>query len=244
MTFASFSVVTFFTPLRSAMIGLGLNEAAYMSEIARAGLLAVDEGQIEAASSLGMTRRPEPAPGHPAPGHARDLPPTGNEVISMLKTTSLASSVGVTELLGAATNIYGGELQAIQLLVMASIWYLMVTTVLSWASSTWSATSPSGPCGPRRRPRSSACARTSAASRPRPASPRPPRAGQPVSAAVDTPMVEAKGVHKSFAGVQVLKGVDFVVTRGEVTCLIGPSGSGKCTLCAASTTSRSTTREN
>jgi polar amino acid transport system ATP-binding protein len=51
-----------------------------------------------------------------------------------------------------------------------------------------------------------------------------------VSATVDTPMVEARGVHKSFAGVQVLKGVDFVVTRGEVTCLIGPSGSGKSTL--------------
>ena len=131
VTFATFSVVNFFTPLRSAMIALGLNEAAYMSEIARAGLLAVDEGQIEAASSLGMTRGQSLRLVILPQAMRVIIPPTGNEVISMLKTTSLASSVGVTELLGAATNISAANFKTMQLLIMASIWYLMVTTVLS-----------------------------------------------------------------------------------------------------------------
>jgi polar amino acid transport system permease protein len=59
------------------------------------------------------------------------IPPTGNEVISMLKTTSLVSVVGVIDLLGAATNIYSENYEIIPLLIVASLWYLLVTTVLS-----------------------------------------------------------------------------------------------------------------
>ena len=81
-----------------------------MSEIARAGLLAVDEGQIEAATSIGMTRGQSLRFVVLPQAMRVIIPPTGNEVISMLKTTSLASAVGVIELLGAATNIYGREL--------------------------------------------------------------------------------------------------------------------------------------
>ena len=120
-----------FTPFISAVVALGLNEAAYMSEIARSGLIAVDEGQVEAASSLGMTRSQSLRFVVLPQAMRVILPPTGNEVISMLKTTSLASTIGVIELLGAATNIYSANYEIIPLLIVASLWYLIVTTVLS-----------------------------------------------------------------------------------------------------------------
>jgi len=112
-------------------VAFGLNEAAYMSEIARAGLLAVDEGQIEAASAIGMTRAQTLRLVILPQAMRVIIPPTGNEVISMLKTTSLASAVGVIELLGAAQNIYAANYQVMPLLIVASLWYLIVTTILS-----------------------------------------------------------------------------------------------------------------
>jgi polar amino acid transport system permease protein len=123
--------VTLFTAFVAGTVGLGLNEAAYMSEIARAGLIAVDEGQIEAASSLGMTRRQSLRYVVLPQAMRVIIPPTGNEVISMLKTTSLVSFISVVDLLGAASNIYAANYEEIPLLIVASIWYLIVTTILS-----------------------------------------------------------------------------------------------------------------
>ena len=122
---------TVFTPLEAACVALGLNEAAYMSEIARAGLLSVDEGQVEAATSIGMVRRQTLRYVVMPQAMRVIIPPTGNEVISMLKTSSLASVIGVIELLGAATNIYSANYEIMPLLLTASLWYLVVTTVLS-----------------------------------------------------------------------------------------------------------------
>jgi polar amino acid transport system permease protein len=120
-----------FTGIVSAVVALGLNEAAYFSEIVRSGLIAIDEGQTEAATSLGMGRGQTLR--HVVLPQAMRviLPTTGNEVISMLKTTSLASTAGVLELLGAVTNIYSVTYQIIPLLIVASLWYLIVTTILS-----------------------------------------------------------------------------------------------------------------
>ncbi len=126
-----FSTTTVFTAFTAALVGLGFNEAAYMSEIARAGLLAVDEGQTEAAMSIGMTRRQSLRYVVLPQAMRVIIPPTGNEVISMLKTTSLASTIGVVELLGAATNIFAANYLIMPLLITASLWYLVVTTVLS-----------------------------------------------------------------------------------------------------------------
>ncbi|MGD0853668.1 MAG: amino acid ABC transporter permease [Acidimicrobiales bacterium] len=131
VTFLHLNLLSILNPFRSAMIALGLNEAAYMSEIARAGLLAVDEGQVEAATSIGMTRGQSLRLVVLPQAMRVIIPPTGNEVISMLKTTSLASTVGVIELLGAVTNISAANFQVMPLLIVASIWYLIVTTVLS-----------------------------------------------------------------------------------------------------------------
>jgi len=121
------SLITAFT---AAILGLGLNEGAYMAEIVRAGMISVDEGQSDAAQSLGMTRL-QTVRRIVLPQAMRVIiPPTGNETISMLKTTSLASVIVVTELLYAAQLIYSVNFKTIQLLIVASIWYIVCTSVL------------------------------------------------------------------------------------------------------------------
>ncbi len=114
-----------------AVLGFGLNEAAYMSEIVRAGILSVDQGQTEAAEALGMTRLKILRRIVLPQAMRVIIPPTGNETISMLKTTSLASVVAVGDLFTQVQLIYGGNYQFIPLLVVASIWYLVLTSLLS-----------------------------------------------------------------------------------------------------------------
>ena len=119
------------TALVAACLGLGLNEGAYMAEIARAGILSVDQGQDEAACALGMNRLQTMRRIILPQAMKVIIPPTGNETISMLKTTSLAATITVAETLGVAQRIYGRTLEVIPLLVTASIWYLFLTSVLS-----------------------------------------------------------------------------------------------------------------
>jgi polar amino acid transport system permease protein len=119
------------TPFVAAFIGLGLNEAAYMAEIVRAGIGSVDEGQHEAAVALAMTW-PQTMRRIVLPQAMRVIiPPTGNEVISMLKTTSLVVAVPLSTDLYAVANSIGGLLyRPIPLLLVASTWYLAVTSLL------------------------------------------------------------------------------------------------------------------
>jgi polar amino acid transport system permease protein len=126
-----FSANSVFIPFVAAVVALGLNEGAYFSEIVRSGIIAVDEGQTEAATSLGMTRGQTLRLVVLPQAMRVIIPPTGNEVISMLKTTSLVVVVPVVELLGAVTNIYGETYQIMPMLLLASLWYLIVSTVLS-----------------------------------------------------------------------------------------------------------------
>jgi polar amino acid transport system permease protein len=113
------------------VLGLGFNEAAYMAEIVRAGILSVDSGQTEAASALGM-RRLDIMRRIVLPQAMRVvIPPTGNETISMLKTTSLASVASLVELYKATSDISSSIFRPIPLLMVASIWYLIFTSVLS-----------------------------------------------------------------------------------------------------------------
>jgi polar amino acid transport system permease protein len=118
------------TPFVAALLGLGLNEGAYMAEIVRAGIISVDEGQTQAAASLGMTRLPIMR--HIVLPQAMRviIPPTGNETISMLKNTSLVIVLGaVFDLLFETQQIYNANYRTIQLLIVASIWYLAMTSV-------------------------------------------------------------------------------------------------------------------
>jgi polar amino acid transport system permease protein len=119
------------TPFVAAILGLGLNEAAYMAEIVRAGILSVDEGQTEAAHALGMTRLLTMRRIVLPQAMRVIIPPTGNETISMLKTSSLVSVIAYKELLYSVQLIYAVNYLQIPLLLVASIWYLVVTTILS-----------------------------------------------------------------------------------------------------------------
>lgn len=126
-----FTANSVITPFVAGILGLGLNEGAYMSEIVRAGILSVDEGQTEAAAALGL-RRLKILRLVVLPQAMRVIiPPTGNETISMLKLTSLVSVLAVPELLYSAQLIYAINFQTIPLLISASLWYLIVTSILT-----------------------------------------------------------------------------------------------------------------
>ena len=130
-SFVSTDTNVLITPLVAAILGLGLNEAAYMAEIVRAGILSVDKGQTEAAQAVGM-KRPRILRQIVLPQAMRVIiPPTGNNTISMLKTTSLVSVLAFPELLYAAQLIYSDNFETIPLLITASIWYILVTSVLT-----------------------------------------------------------------------------------------------------------------
>jgi polar amino acid transport system permease protein len=130
-SFHTWSTNSLITPFLASILGLGLNEAAYMAEIVRAGILSVDEGQTEAAAALGMRRllimRRVVLP----QAMRVIIPPTGNETISMLKTTSLVSATGGFDLLVSVQRIYNANYKIIPLLVVASIWYLLATSLLT-----------------------------------------------------------------------------------------------------------------
>jgi polar amino acid transport system permease protein len=129
------SVNDIITPWTAAILALGLNEGAYMAEIVRAGLLSVGNGQREAARALGLR------PWHLArcvvlPQAMRAIvPPTGNQMIGMLKGTSIVSIVSLSDLLYSAQTVYTRTFQTIPLLLVACIWYLVMTTLLTAGQS-------------------------------------------------------------------------------------------------------------
>jgi polar amino acid transport system permease protein len=120
------------SPFLAAILGLGLNEAAYMSEVVRAGIISVDHGQTEAAQALGMTRVAVMRRIVLPQAMRVILPPTGNETISMLKTSSLAYITTVAELFYVQTEISNANFSVVELLVVASIWYLVMTSILTF----------------------------------------------------------------------------------------------------------------
>lgn len=123
--------VELMTPFMVALLGLGLNEGAYMAEIVRAGIQSVDEGQAEASHALGMTQTQTMRRVVLPQAMRVIIPPTGNEFINMLKTSSLVSAVQYTELLRASSNIGSTAGAIMEMLFVASIWYLALTSVFS-----------------------------------------------------------------------------------------------------------------
>lgn len=133
--FASWNTNDLITPLTAAIAGLALNEAAYMAEIIRAGLQSVDGGQVETTQAFGMS-------------HARALrriiipqamrsiiPPTGNQLISMIKATSLVSVIAMGDLLYSVQSVYNRTFEVIPMLMVAVIWYLLITSILNVGQS-------------------------------------------------------------------------------------------------------------
>lgn len=123
--------VDIMTPFVAALLGLGINQGAYTSEVIRGGLLSVDQGQIEAAQAIGMTRLLSLRRIVLPQAMRVVLPPLGNEFIGMVKLTSLASVIQYAEVLHNAQNIYYANARVIELLMVAGIWYLAVTTLLA-----------------------------------------------------------------------------------------------------------------
>ncbi|WP_174021970.1 amino acid ABC transporter permease (plasmid) [Agrobacterium fabrum] len=127
----SVSVNDIVTPAFAGFLALGLHEAANMSEIIRSGLTAVDRGQREAASSLGLrplqTLRTVVLP----QAIRLIVPPTGNQAIGMLKASAIVSVIGMQDLLTQAQAIYARNFLVIELLCVASLWYLGITTIAS-----------------------------------------------------------------------------------------------------------------
>lgn len=130
-SFASVDSNTVMTAYTAAILGLGLNQAAYMAEIIRGGIQSVDEGQLEAAATIGLSRRHTITKVILPQAMRVILPPTGNETITMLKTTSLVSVVAVADLLYSTQLIYSRTFQTIPMLIMASIWYLILVSILN-----------------------------------------------------------------------------------------------------------------
>src|SRR5688572_10916347 len=122
-------------PITAAIIGLTLNEAAYMAEIIRGGFTSVGKGQIEAADSLGMSGATKMRKIIIPQAMPSIIPATGNQVIGMFKGTSLVSVLGVAELLQSAQLIYARTYETIPLLIVASLWYLVMTLLLSYPQS-------------------------------------------------------------------------------------------------------------
>jgi len=123
--------VDLITPFVATLLGLGINQGAYTAEVVRAGIMSVDAGQTEAAKAIGMTRLTLLRRIVLPQAMRVIIPPVGNEVISMVKLTSVASVIQYSEILRNAQTIYYANARVMELLIVAAIWYLVVVTVLS-----------------------------------------------------------------------------------------------------------------
>jgi polar amino acid transport system permease protein len=130
-TLVSWNTNDVITPMTAAIAGLALNEAAYMAEIIRGGLLSVDKGQIETAEAFGMTRARALRRIIIPQAMRAIVPPTGNQLISMIKATSLVSVIAMADLLYSVQAVYNRTFEVIPMLMVAVIWYLLITSILN-----------------------------------------------------------------------------------------------------------------
>ena len=214
------------SPWVAAVVSLGLHEAAYMSEIIRAGIMSVGRGQTDAATSLGMHRRLALRRIVLPQAMRVIIPPAGNESINLLKTTALVSVIAMKDILYTAQLIYARTFETIPLLLTVTIWYLVVVSIMSFGQ--YHLEQRFSP-GEGREFRWREVAANAARHRPRQAIDGGSLMTIESLVVPADSMVYARGVHKSFGSVDVLKGVDLDIARGDVACIIGPSGSGKTT---------------
>lgn len=205
------------TPFLAGLVSLVLSETAYISEIHRGGLKSVNKGQMEAAQALGLGKfRVEF--GIAVPQAVRvALPSLANELVVIIKMTSLVSSISMTELLLVGQRLYTRNFKVLETLLVVAIFYVLLVTVFDGAlkllehhldvtnrkREVVTMTEP---------PHEETLLKT--------------RNPQPHNG---EPLIEAIDVHKKFGRTEVLKGLDLTVHRGEVVSIIGSSGSGKTT---------------
>lgn len=134
-TWISWKTNDLITPLTAAIIGRTLNEAAYMAEIIRGGLLSVDPRQLETAQAFGASRWCALRRILIPQAMRSIVPPTGNQLISMLKATSLVSVIAMGDLLHSVQTVYNQTFEVIPLLIVAVCWYLALTSLLNWVQA-------------------------------------------------------------------------------------------------------------
>ncbi|WP_412024509.1 amino acid ABC transporter permease/ATP-binding protein [Burkholderia cepacia] len=223
------------SPFLAAVLGLTLNHAAFSAEVIRGGILAVDQGQLEAAAALGLPRGRQTARIVLPQAMRAILPTAFNDLITLAKGTSMVYVLAMPELFYTVQVIYRRNLEVIPLLMVATVWYLIILTVLSaiqvqverhYARGALRNPPPSvltfalariGVLWRRATARNTA-SNVQADSELAAAAPR--TGGE----------VAVHGVSKQFGMQRVLDNVSFVAPRGSVTVIVGPSGSGKSTL--------------
>ncbi len=115
--------------ITAGLIALGVNEGAYMTEIVRSGIESVDKGQLEAAHALGLSYRTKMLRVVLPQAVRVAIPPTGNQVISLLKNTSLLFTIAVPEIFATGTNIFSVNFKYFEVLAVVSVWYVGLTWV-------------------------------------------------------------------------------------------------------------------
>ncbi|MCW3610138.1 amino acid ABC transporter permease/ATP-binding protein [Burkholderia cenocepacia] len=229
------------SPFLAAVLGLTLNHAAFSAEVIRGGILAVDQGQLEAAAALGLPRGRQTSRIVLPQAMRAILPTAFNDLITLAKGTSMVYVLAMPELFYTVQVIYRRNLEVIPLLMVATVWYLIILTLLSaiqvqverhYARGALRNPPPSvvtfalariGGLWRRvtsRRTASIARARGEAG----------PSADTVAAVSRTGGEVAVHGVSKQFGMQRVLDNVSFVAPRGSVTVIVGPSGSGKSTL--------------
>ncbi len=225
------------TPFAAAFLGLTLNQSAFFAEIVRGGILSVDQGQLEAAAALGLPRRRQ-AFRIVLPQAMRSILPTGfNEIIGLAKSTSMVYVLALPELFYTVQVIYRRNLEVIPLLMVATVWYLVIMTVLSIAQhyieryfSKGALRNPAPLHFPSyfqrfRRPLSASLTNANGVAS--------GNQGHVADWRAKGGAVRIHGISKSFGTLKVLDDVELNLPAGSVTAIIGPSGSGKSTLLRA-----------
>jgi polar amino acid transport system permease protein len=225
------------TPFAAAFLGLTLNQSAFFAEIVRGGILSVDQGQLEAAASLGLSQRRQ-AFRIVLPQAMRSILPTGfNEIIGLAKSTSMVYVLALPELFYTVQVIYRRNLEVIPLLMVATVWYLVIMTVLSIAQHYIERYFSKGAVrNPTPLPFQSYFQRLRRAPAASSAKASGAALGNQRSSAdwrAKGGAVRIHGISKSFGSLKVLDDIELNLPAGSVTAVIGPSGSGKSTLLRA-----------
>jgi len=212
----------------AAVLGLTLNQAAFSAEVIRGGILSVDHGQYEAAAALGLPRGRQVRRIILPQAMRSILPAAFNDVIGLAKSTSVVYVLALPELFYTVQVIYRRNLEVVPLLMVATVWYLVILTVLSLLQRRVEQRFARGQLQRERSvSRVSSPVRPAAQGEARVAS--RPRIAAQVEAGQGA-VVSLHGVGKVFGEQTVLEDVNLELRAGSVTVLIGPSGAGKSTL--------------